>query len=74
MTFVSIDAWEGSSDETAQQLMAEITESVQRILKAPPNNIIVVFRANPVKYWTQGAIPASDPDFIEKSRFDPEPS
>lgn len=68
MPIINIDAWEGAGDEQTQELLTEVTETVHRVTNIPRDKILVLFHANPVKYWAQGGVLASDPDFLEKSR------
>ncbi|AXE76316.1 MULTISPECIES: tautomerase family protein [Streptomyces] len=68
MPIINIAAWEGAGDEQTQELLTEVTETVHRVTSIPRDKILVLFHANPVKYWAQGGVLASDPDFLEKSR------
>ncbi|MCQ9387148.1 tautomerase family protein [Brevibacterium sp. 50QC2O2] len=68
MPIINIDAWEGISDDRAQELLTEVTETVHRVTSVPRDKILVLFHANPVKYWAQGGVFASDPEFLDKSR------
>lgn len=68
MPIINIEAWEGTSDEQAGQLLTEITDTVHRVTSIPRDKILVLLHENPVRHWSQGGVLASDPDFLDKSR------
>ncbi|HFP6032307.1 TPA: 4-oxalocrotonate tautomerase [Streptococcus pyogenes] len=55
MPFVTIDLFEGRSQEQKNQLAREVTEVVSRIAKAPKENIHVFINGMPEgTYYPQG--------------------
>ncbi|HEQ0360766.1 TPA: 4-oxalocrotonate tautomerase [Streptococcus pyogenes] len=57
MPFVTIDLFEGRSQEQKNQLAREVTEVVSRIAKAPKENIHVFINDMPEgTYYPQGEI------------------
>ncbi len=55
MPFVTIDLFEGRSQEQKNQLAREVTEVVSRIAKAPKENIHVFINDMPEEtYYPQG--------------------
>ncbi|VGQ51610.1 4-oxalocrotonate tautomerase [Streptococcus pyogenes] len=55
MPFVTIDLFEGRSQEQKNQLAREVTEVVSRIVKAPKENIHVFINDMPEgTYYPQG--------------------
>ncbi|HER6829004.1 TPA: 4-oxalocrotonate tautomerase [Streptococcus pyogenes] len=55
MPFVTIDLFEGRSQEQKNQLAREVTEVVSRIAKAPKENIHVFINDMPEgTYYSQG--------------------
>lgn len=57
MPFVTIDLFEGRSQEQKNQLAREVTEVVSRIAKAPKENIHVFINDMPEgTYYPQGEL------------------
>lgn len=55
MPFVTIDLFEGRSQEQKKQLAREVTEVVSRIANAPKENIHVIIKDLPEgSYFPQG--------------------
>jgi len=69
MPIISVDVWEGFSDEQKKQWVKELTDVSVNLLNLPPDKILVVLRDTPLTNWAQAGTVATDPEFVTKSRI-----
>ncbi|MBA4538021.1 4-oxalocrotonate tautomerase [Bacillus aquiflavi] len=51
MPFIQINLLEGRSPEKKEQLIAEVTETVERVIQAPKETIRVMINEMPAAHW-----------------------
>ena len=59
MPFVDITMIEGRSPDKKRALIAELTDTVERVLGVPRESIRVVLREVPAENWGVGGVPKS---------------
>jgi 4-oxalocrotonate tautomerase len=67
MPIVSVTTWPGE-DGKAQELMEELTRTVQRVTGAPLDKITVYINEIPKNRWSEGGALGTNPEFGELSR------
>ncbi|MEV6113654.1 tautomerase family protein [Streptomyces sp. NPDC052109] len=67
MPVIQVTLWE-QSDETAKELIEEITATTHKVLGLPLDKITVYLSEVPANRWGEAGALGSDPDFPELSR------
>ncbi len=59
MPIVRIELWEGRDNEQKELLIKEVSISVSKALKIPPEQVFVLLYDVPKSHWGIAGIPAS---------------
>ena len=65
MPIVRVEMWKGATKEMKAAMAKEITETVSRIAKKPPEYIDVLFTDYEMENWAKGGELASDIDWAK---------
>lgn len=68
MPVIRVEMWKGATKEMKAAIAREITETVSRIAKKPPEYIDVLFTDYEKEDWAKGGVLASDIDWDKVRR------
>ncbi|MFD6510654.1 4-oxalocrotonate tautomerase family protein [Bacillus sp. NPDC060175] len=69
MAIISIDGWQGMTNDNKKIWIESCTNIVNEVLDIPLDEIVIFIRDNPKDSWGQAGIIGSDPDWGIKSRY-----
>lgn len=59
MPIIRIEMWEGRNNEDKEKLIKEVSKSVSKALKIPPEQVFVLIYDVPKSHWGIAGVPAS---------------
>lgn len=68
MPIVSVTTWPNQTDEKCQELIEELTATVNRVTGAPFDKITVYINEIPQNRWGEGGVIGTHPEYGELSR------
>lgn len=68
MPIIRVEMWKGATKEMKAAIAKEITESVSRIAKKPPEYIDILFTDYEKEDWAKGGVLCSDIDWDKVRR------
>lgn len=68
MPVINVDCWEGFNEEQKKAWMKELTGATVKLFNIPADKVMVILRETPMANWAQAGVPATDPEFLNKSR------
>ena len=68
MVILTIDVWDTFQQETKDEWVARLTDSVTTLTNAPGDKVLVLIREMPPGNWGQNGVTGANDEFLAKSR------
>jgi 4-oxalocrotonate tautomerase len=68
MPILTMTTWPNQTDAKCQELIEELTATVNRVTGAPLDKITVYINEVPQNRWGEGGVLGTNPEFAELSR------